>query len=541
MGMKFNRVPVEQWVNLGNKVGNAIVQSQAADAGAAASQQQTSSEANYGSMDPNATYQGDGADGSMTNAEAASYGLNVPKEDASAGTGTKRSYSLGSSRETQDKPYTPQQQRMASLRAQADFYAARGDTDRAAAIENQMFNNDLQGRQRTQWSEEDRIRAGVKKSEDAFRAAIGAFNGPQLSQIEGTSAAQAHGVGAVQAQAKGGKTSYVNAESADPRLLAAMQAKTEVLLKEGLLPQYREAFLQTADMRAKVRAAAFASADKQYALTGDPTIYAKKIYPLIDDGHDFVSGKMEQGSDGKPVMNLVRKNTDTGQDEQIVMPVEQFLRTVEIARDPSAVLAAEAARAKTRFETNEKIRIEQEKAKQAAAEHDRKEQARHENAKELESIKHGYRAQEIGLRHTGAGDDGNPSREERLRYSSLFTDAGRRMGEAQRAISTLQRDPDFARAVRRNPSGPEALQLQSLQGDLKSYQDERTLYQGMLAGSQKAGPGLARQLPKTGPAPTSATSTAPSVPLQIKSKAERDALPKGAEYIAPDGQKYVKQ
>jgi len=137
-----------------------------------------------------------------------------------------------------------------------------------------------------------------------------------------------------------------------------------------------------------------------------------------------------------------------------------------------------------------------------------------------------------------SGGDGKTSREERLRYTQLFSDAGRRMGEAQKALSTLQRDPDFARAVRRNPTGPEALQLQSLQGDMKSYQDERTLYQGMLAGSQDSAPGLARQSPSPGQATSKAKSAGP---VSITSKAERDALPKGAEYIAPDGQKYVKQ
>ena len=91
--------------------------------------------------------------------------------------------------------------------------------------------------------------------------------------------------GAVQAQTKGGKTSLqINAESADPYGLRHA-GKDRGAAERGLLPQYRERLLQTADMRAKVRAVKlFASADKQYALTGDPTIYAKKIYPLIDDG-----------------------------------------------------------------------------------------------------------------------------------------------------------------------------------------------------------------------------------------------------------------
>lgn len=79
---------------------------------------------------------------------------------------------------------------------------------------------------------------------------------------------------------------------------------------------------------------------------------------------------------------------------------------------------------------------------------------------------------------------GQPTREERLRYTSLFQDAGRRAGETQRAISSLQRDPMFASALRRNPNGPEAMQLRELQDSLKTHNEERTTYQGLLSGSQ---------------------------------------------------------
>ena len=107
---------------------------------------------------------------------------------------------------------------------------------------------------------------------------------------------------------------------------------------------------------------------------------------------------------------------------------------------------------------------------------------------------------------------GSGQREERLRATQLFSDAGRRLGESQRALSTLQRDPEFVRAVRRNPNGPEALQLQGLQNDLKSYQEERALYQGMLAGdraqpAQK--PGLSSVLPPTAAAVAQPKQAAP--------------------------------
>jgi hypothetical protein len=129
---------------------------------------------------------------------------------------------------------------------------------------------------------------------------------------------------------------------------------------------------------------------------------------------------------------------------------------------------------------------------------------------------------------------GAPTREERLRYTSLFSDAGRRMAETQKAINTLTGGSEglmFRNAVKQNPNGPEAQQLQSLQADLKSHQDERQLYQGLLAGSQATGakgPSLADAKPPTGP-------------VSVSTKAERDKLPKGTRYTGPDGQQYIKQ
>lgn len=111
------------------------------------------------------------------------------------------------------------------------------------------------------------------------------------------------------------------------------------------------------------------------------------------------------------------------------------------------------------------------------------------------------------------GANGGPAtREERLRYTSLFQDAGRRAGEAQRAITALQKDQAFATGLRRNPTGPQAQELASLQESLKAYNEERSLYQGLLAGSQASGKpvSLADAEPKGGkpgarpPAPSAA-------------------------------------
>lgn len=138
-GLRFDKVRTSDWVALGNQVGNAYVQGQAAEAGKDASRLQTRTESTYGAMDPNAAWTGTGADGAMTNAEAASYGLNVPTENKAAGTGTTRQYGLGKSPATwQDKEFTPEQTRVAGLRGQADFYVGRGETDKADKINTQI-------------------------------------------------------------------------------------------------------------------------------------------------------------------------------------------------------------------------------------------------------------------------------------------------------------------------------------------------------------------------------------------------------------------
>ncbi len=102
----------------------------------------------------------------------------------------------------------------------------------------------------------------------------------------------------------------------------------------------------------------------------------------------------------------------------------------------------------------------------------------------------------------GAKSAGTPTREERLRYTSLFSDAGRRIGETNKAIGALQRDAVFMAGARK-PDSPEAQQLAELKGNLKQHTDERAMYQGLLAGSQSEGatPSLSDARPKVSGAP----------------------------------------
>lgn len=102
----------------------------------------------------------------------------------------------------------------------------------------------------------------------------------------------------------------------------------------------------------------------------------------------------------------------------------------------------------------------------------------------------------------GTKNAGAPTREERLRYTSLFTDSGRRIQETNKAMGALQRDPVFMASARKEGS-PESQQLAELQNTLKQHTEERSMYQGLLAGSQggEGTPSLADSRPKAPGAP----------------------------------------
>lgn len=150
-------------------------------------------------------------------------------------------------------------------------------------------------------------------------------------------------------------------------------------------------------------------------------------------------------------------------------------------------------------------------------------------------------------------NDSAPSREDRLRYSVLFTDAGRRMQDASKALNTLRGDRAFMRRAA-TPGSPEAAQLQDLTDQHSMYRDERQMYQRLLAGSQDGdGKGGSKGEKGAAPAPAAGGGPKPSAkpaakagssreaPIEVKSAAERDKLPKGAYYRAPNGEIYVRQ
>ena len=171
-----------------------------------------------------------------------------------------------------------------------------------------------------------------------------------------------------------------------------------------------------------------------------------------------------------------------------------------------------------------------------------KDARKHDNDIALEDRRHGNDMKEIIARggqdratadhRRRTGSDKSPlSREERMRYTTLFTDAGRRMGESQKTLNTLLQD----RATNR-PGTVQHQQAAELRETIKSYSDERRFYQGLLAESQTA-PGA-----KGGSGGSGAAKDGKPAPT-IK------ALPQGAKqvgtsngrvvYELPNGKRYI--
>jgi len=117
-GLRFDKVDPRLYVELGQNIGRAYDQRQAANAGLAAQQEQTRMEPGTAeAIDPN--------------------GLAPEGYTPDPG---RQQYGLGASPTTyQDTPYTPEQKRVAGLQGQMDYYIAKGNTDKADKLREQIF------------------------------------------------------------------------------------------------------------------------------------------------------------------------------------------------------------------------------------------------------------------------------------------------------------------------------------------------------------------------------------------------------------------
>jgi hypothetical protein len=149
------------------------------------------------------------------------------------------------------------------------------------------------------------------------------------------------------------------------------------------------------------------------------------------------------------------------------------------------------------------------------------------------------RAQNVNSGRTTA--DERAAREERLKWTSLHDDAGRRLTDSQKTLRSLQGNLLFMNAAKK-PGTPEAAQLQNLQDDIATYKSDREMYGRLLGGAalekekareqDGASPAAAPAAPG-GARPVKASASKGKVPAPT-TKAEYDAIPKGAKYQHPE-------
>ena len=126
----------------------------------------------------------------------------------------------------------------------------------------------------------------------------------------------------------------------------------------------------------------------------------------------------------------------------------------------------------------------------------------------------------------GSSDGAKITREERLRYTTLFSDAGKRLSEAQTALAKV-------------PMGRAGdADRESLRSSISGYKEERALYQGFLAESQAPTGAPAESAAKP------ATTTKPAAQKPVISSLPKGSVPIGTKdgktvYQAPDGKKYL--
>lgn len=84
------------------------------------------------------------------------------------------------------------------------------------------------------------------------------------------------------------------------------------------------------------------------------------------------------------------------------------------------------------------------------------------------------------------GEDVRVQAETRKQWTTLFSDAGRRLAETRKALTTLQKSPAYSMA---EPGSSQARELDDLRADMKQHTEDRQKYGELLAGSQIGGRG----------------------------------------------------
>ncbi|MFY9479182.1 MAG: hypothetical protein WAQ08_16170 [Aquabacterium sp.] len=164
------------------------------------------------------------------------------------------------------------------------------------------------------------------------------------------------------AQPVGGTETRTTQPKADERegILQALSARRKALMGSGIDAKYwMDDWGKEANMRAQVRTERLDQANQRFAMNSDPSEWAKAVYPLIDDGMEFVSASPTKGVDGKQGWQFVRRDPATGEEQATVMDAEGFNKFRMSVADPKMVMQYEARQMLERYKADQGIRESQ--------------------------------------------------------------------------------------------------------------------------------------------------------------------------------------
>lgn len=147
-------------------------------------------------------------------------------------------------------------------------------------------------------------------------------------------------------------------------VLAGLSARRKALMSKDVDAKlWMDDWAKESALRSQMRSERIDAAERRFMATGDPGEYAKAIYPLIDDGMEFVGTEPVKTQDGSQAWKFIRRDSQTGKETSSVMNAEQFQKFMLGVRDPAKVAEYESKSLLERMEADEKIRAEIEKQK----------------------------------------------------------------------------------------------------------------------------------------------------------------------------------
>lgn len=133
------------------------------------------------------------------------------------------------------------------------------------------------------------------------------------------------------------------------------------------------------------------------------------------------------------------------------------------------------------------------------------------------------KAEAAAAKAAAGGGTEKVDRENRMRWTTLHGEAGRRLSDANKALRALVSDPSFMVFANKKGS-PQAQQLEEVRSDIETYKKDRELYGELLAGEAGKMAKAAREGGAAAPAPAPAPGGATKVPPGTQAERDTDRV-----------------